>query len=85
MTWKQDIVKNLRYYPSIWLEGLGLDMANLKQNTVVSAEIQTTHFLNTRHKQWNRTILRNTQGGQKVEFFYVKPTGTYSDYWALKI
>ena len=44
-------------------------MANLKQDIGVSAEIQTTQLLNTRHNQWNRTIARDTQGGQNVKFF----------------
>ena len=57
-------------HPSICL-GLGINMGDLKQDIGVSAEIQTAHLLNTRHKQWNRTIPRNTQGAQKVEFFFM--------------
>ena len=49
MTWKQDIPTNLRHYPSICLEGLGINMANIKQDIGVSAEIQTTYLLNTSH------------------------------------
>jgi len=48
-----------------------MNTANLKQYIGVSAEIQTTHLLNTRHKQWKKTIPRNTQGAQKIEFFLI--------------
>ena len=87
MTWKQDKLTTLRHYPSIYLEGLGIKMENHEQDNGVSVEIQTTHLLNTRHKHWHKTIPRNTQGGQNVEFFNVKPAGTYvySDHWAWKV
>jgi hypothetical protein len=49
--WKKDIVINLRHYPSICLEELGINMENLNQNIAVSAEIRTTRLLNTSQKR----------------------------------